>query len=474
MMQGSLLMQQVDEGSANSARWIECRCTLRENVLSVVDRDGFEIDSFVFGRSMKVKLGVSSTSSSMFGQDFHLNIFNHDDVRIRLYSFRAATMNDVECWTTAFMDLPCAAEIFPETDESRTAEKTLIHSLGIELHKDKLTQRLVVSTILADSLVSRSGPVQEGDVLERVNGGRISDAAELLAMERSILDSSSEDCLSMTFLNPNSNSSYQVRASLLEWKNLDVSGESEASGDAHGYLQASLPSPSAPEISLSVVREMEQRDSQQPPQGGQGVHVAGEVVEVEANRESDSKAEAQPPVADLEQVAVDMLAADAVGAKDKSAAAAPLIVRKARLGSLVEVKGILERENASVHSTDNKGNSVLAAAAANGHLNIVKLLLRYNANINACNQRGQSPLFLALKYGYTDVAEFLLQNRADSSLRDDEGLDCFEACNPLVYESQTAQLASMGFTERRSVLKALLEKKGLVLEAVGKLVSEQS
>ncbi|EKX51716.1 hypothetical protein GUITHDRAFT_84839 [Guillardia theta CCMP2712] len=122
-----------------------------------------------------------------------------------------------------------------------------------------------------------------------------------------------------------------------------------------------------------------------------------------------------------------MLAADAVGAKDKSAAAAPLIVRKARLGSLVEVKGILERENASVHSTDNKGNSVLAAAAANGHLNIVKLLLRYNANINACNQRGQSPLFLALKYGYTDVAEFLLQNRADSSLRDDEGLDCFEA-----------------------------------------------
>eukprot|EP00960_Hanusia_phi_P042979 755803-Hanusia_phi.AAC.1 len=476
-MEGSLLVQQFHSIDANSMKWVDCWCTLCENVFSVVDREGFEIDSFVFGRSMRVKLGVKNNNSCMYGQDFNLFIYNHEGIRTRKYSFRAPTMQDVEKWTTAFMDLPCAAEIFPEVDESKAAERTLVHSLGIELLKDSLTQRLVVCSILPDSLVSRIAPVQEGDVLERVNGGRISDAAELLAIERSILDSSSEDGMSMVFLNPNSSSSYVVRANLTECKLLDNSSETDPPGDPQSYLQASLPSPSAPEISFSVVREMQQVDTVQPP-GIPGEQVEGEIAQFEAERLADMMPEANAAEAEQEQAVdvpqADVQAADAVRGKEKVAAAAPVIIRKARLGSLMEVKSILERENASAHSTDSKGNSVLAAAAANGHLNIVKLLLRYNADINACNQRGQTPLFLALKYGYTDVAEWLLQNRADSSLRDDEGQDCFDACNPLVYESQTAQLASMGFTERKSVLRALLEHKGLVLEAVGKLVSEQA
>ena len=51
--------------------------------------------------------------------------------------------------------------------------------------------------------------------------------------------------------------------------------------------------------------------------------------------------------------------------------------------------------------------TALHAAAANGHLSIVKLLLKKRANPSARDQNGRTPADLARNAGYNEVAEYL-------------------------------------------------------------------
>jgi hypothetical protein len=75
---------------------------------------------------------------------------------------------------------------------------------------------------------------------------------------------------------------------------------------------------------------------------------------------------------------------------------------------------------------DDAGNSLLHIAAQNGNKRMIKLCLRRGAPLNTQNLNGQTPLHFAFAYGYTDVGEYLVGKGADDSIRNKDGLTCYE------------------------------------------------
>lgn len=75
---------------------------------------------------------------------------------------------------------------------------------------------------------------------------------------------------------------------------------------------------------------------------------------------------------------------------------------------------------------DDAGNTLLHIAAQNGNKRMVKLCLRRGAMLNTQNLNGQTALHFAFAYGYSDVGEYLVGKGADDSLRNKDGLTCYE------------------------------------------------
>jgi len=75
---------------------------------------------------------------------------------------------------------------------------------------------------------------------------------------------------------------------------------------------------------------------------------------------------------------------------------------------------------------DDQGNALIHVAAQNGSKRLVKLCLRRGASLNLQNLSGQSALHFAFGYGYSDVGEYLISKGADDSIRNKDGLTCYE------------------------------------------------
>ncbi|CAM9805513.1 unnamed protein product, partial [Heterosigma akashiwo] len=75
---------------------------------------------------------------------------------------------------------------------------------------------------------------------------------------------------------------------------------------------------------------------------------------------------------------------------------------------------------------DDTGNTLLLLAAQNNNKRIVKLALRRGAEMNKQNVNGQTVLHYAFRYGFDALAEWLLAHGADDSLRNADGLTCYE------------------------------------------------
>src|SRR5205814_1919354 len=75
----------------------------------------------------------------------------------------------------------------------------------------------------------------------------------------------------------------------------------------------------------------------------------------------------------------------------------------------VEVVKLLLNANANIEAVDNEyGRTPLSLAAENGHVDVVKLLLNVNANIEAVDiEYGRTPLSLAAENGHVDVVKLL-------------------------------------------------------------------
>mmetsp|Transcript_30732 Transcript_30732/g.69742 ORF Transcript_30732/g.69742 Transcript_30732/m.69742 type:complete len:530 (+) Transcript_30732:1-1590(+) len=82
--------------------------------------------------------------------------------------------------------------------------------------------------------------------------------------------------------------------------------------------------------------------------------------------------------------------------------------------------------NVPIDFQDDQGNSLLHVVAQNGSRRMVKLCLRRGAQLDLQNLTGQTALHFAFGYGYADVGDYLVQKGADDSVRNKDGLTCYE------------------------------------------------
>lgn len=82
--------------------------------------------------------------------------------------------------------------------------------------------------------------------------------------------------------------------------------------------------------------------------------------------------------------------------------------------------------NLPVDYQDDLGNSLLHIAVQNGNKRIAKLMLRRGAAINKQNLTGQTVLHYSHSYGFMELFQYLMSKGADDSLRNADGLTCYE------------------------------------------------
>eukprot|EP01038_Epipyxis_sp_PR26KG_P004402 gene4402-6226_t len=82
--------------------------------------------------------------------------------------------------------------------------------------------------------------------------------------------------------------------------------------------------------------------------------------------------------------------------------------------------------NVPIDYQDEQGNTLLHVVSQNGNRRFVKLCLRRGAALNLQNLNGQTPLHFAYGYGYTEVGDYLVSKGADDSVRNKDGLTCYE------------------------------------------------
>ena len=71
------------------------------------------------------------------------------------------------------------------------------------------------------------------------------------------------------------------------------------------------------------------------------------------------------------------------------------------------VMGLASRRGMSVDQGDDKGYTLLHAAARDGNPTVAQLLLGQGADVNALNKDGETPLDVAERMGHEDVARIL-------------------------------------------------------------------
>jgi ankyrin repeat protein len=89
-------------------------------------------------------------------------------------------------------------------------------------------------------------------------------------------------------------------------------------------------------------------------------------------------------------------------------------LQAARYGDLEDIRAGLA-QGISVDCQDVQGRTALHMAAANGHLDIAKLLLDHGAGANSCNMEQNTPLHYAVLNGQKQVVELLISQGANVS-----------------------------------------------------------
>jgi ankyrin repeat protein len=79
--------------------------------------------------------------------------------------------------------------------------------------------------------------------------------------------------------------------------------------------------------------------------------------------------------------------------------------------------------NAAIEVVPGFPTTYLITAAANGSLDLVKLLLKYKAQVNQLDGFKATALMAAAGKGHKDLVELLLASGADVKAKDDDGKD---------------------------------------------------
>jgi ankyrin repeat protein len=100
------------------------------------------------------------------------------------------------------------------------------------------------------------------------------------------------------------------------------------------------------------------------------------------------------------------------------------LVMAAMTGNVKAMEWLIERYGRNlVHTTsgNDRGRTPMFVAAANGHVEAMKLLEKNGANVDAPDNDGQSPIFLAVGAGKTESIDCLVGLRANVNFKDRKG-----------------------------------------------------
>jgi hypothetical protein len=100
----------------------------------------------------------------------------------------------------------------------------------------------------------------------------------------------------------------------------------------------------------------------------------------------------------------------------------------ARHGKFEEVENLVNQSDweVPINYVDDQGRTLLHIVAQNGNKRLTKLCLRRGININAQTLTGQTALHYAFGFGFADLGEYLISKGADDSIRNSDGLTCYE------------------------------------------------
>ena len=90
-------------------------------------------------------------------------------------------------------------------------------------------------------------------------------------------------------------------------------------------------------------------------------------------------------------------------------------------GDVEKVRALLAVDRTAVDAKDGNGHTPLLIAAANGQIEVMKLLLEKGAAVDAKDSNGSTPLTLAVWQGYLDMAKLLLEKGAAVDAKTNEG-----------------------------------------------------
>ena len=91
------------------------------------------------------------------------------------------------------------------------------------------------------------------------------------------------------------------------------------------------------------------------------------------------------------------------------------LMRLTEINDIGAIRAALER-GAEPDTADQNGNTLLAAAAAAGHLELAQLLITKRARVNNRNASGDTPLMAAVYHGQLEMARQLIASGAEVNM----------------------------------------------------------
>lgn len=115
----------------------------------------------------------------------------------------------------------------------------------------------------------------------------------------------------------------------------------------------------------------------------------------------------------------------------------------ARVGDALAVQRMVE-QGACVEAVAEDGTSALMTAAAEGHLEVLRVLLMHSAQVNATNDVGDTPLHFAATSLKPEVCALLLESGASVNARNKRGVTPLMVAAGAGADSLVQQLLTAG------------------------------